>query len=141
MISSLKKLAALAVAMTMTAIPAVAADSIAGTWYTDGKRAVVKIGKCGDTVCGKISRFIEKPKDGVTTDINNPDPELRKRPLLGLAVLSGFTLDGDIWRGEIYNPETGKSYRSVVERTGKDKLKVQGCISLFCRTQRWTLVR
>ena len=141
MIFSPMKLPVMAVAMAIAATPALAAEPIAGTWYTDGKRAVVKIGKCGTTVCGKIDRFIEKPKNGVTTDINNPDPQMRKRPLLGLSVLSGFTMDGSKWRGQIYDPESGKSYRSVVERTGKDRLKVQGCIGPFCQTQHWTMVR
>ncbi|MEZ5708233.1 MAG: DUF2147 domain-containing protein [Blastomonas sp.] len=120
--------------------PAHAAKPITGAWYTDGKRAIVTIAPCGKTLCGKITRFIEKPRDGVTTDINNPDPKQRKRKLLGLPVLSSFTEDGDKWRGQIYDPESGKSYRSVVTLGKGGTLKVQGCIGPFCQTQVWTAV-
>ena len=133
-------MAALA-ALALMPASAHAGEPIKGQWYTEGKRAVVTIQQCGKTICGKITRFIEKPKGGVTTDVNNPDPKLRKRALLGLPVLSEFTADGAKWRGRIYDPEGGKTYRSVVERTGSNTLKVQGCIGPFCQTQTWTAVR
>ena len=54
-------------------------------------------------------------------------------------MLTGFTADSDRWRGKIYDPESGKTYRSEVNREGA-VLKVKGCISFFCRTQTWTRV-
>lgn len=127
-------------AMTFAA-PAHAAGIITGSWYTAGKRALVTITPCGKVVCGKIARLIEPTKSGATTDVNNPDPALKKRKLVGLPILSGFTAEGDKWRGKIYDPNTGKTYRSIV-RQGKDgTLKVEGCIAMFCQEQTWTAAK
>lgn len=125
----------------LAAAPAVAATPIAGRWLTEEGNAVVTIAPCGRAVCGRITRLIKGPPSGPPTDRNNPDPGLRSRPLEGLAVLTGFTDRGDDWRGSIYDPKSGKSYKSVVKREADGTLKVQGCILFFCRTQRWTAAR
>jgi len=127
--------------LTFTAVPAFAAAPITGSWYTDGKRAIVNVAPCGTKLCGKITRFIEKPKDNVTTDVNNPDPQMRKRKLIGLPVLSEFSEDGTQWRGQIYDPEHGKTYRSVVYKAANGNLIVKGCIGPFCKSQTWTAAR
>ena len=57
--------------------------------------------------------------------------------MLGLEVLIGFTDAGDDWRGKIYSPEEGKTYKSIVSRNPDGTLKVKGCISIFCRTLVW----
>lgn len=125
-------------ALALGVSPANAAASIEGRWYTKGERAIVTIERCGKSVCGRISKFIEQPRDGVTTDINNPDPALRNRKLLGLPILSGFVADGNQWRGKVYDPEGGKTYRSVVQPVGANRLKVEGCVLFFCRGETWT---
>lgn len=117
--------------------PAFAADAITGRWYTKDKRALVTIAPCGATLCGKISRLLEPTRSGVTTDVNNPVPALKKRKLVGLPILSDFIADGDKWRGKIYDPNTGKTYRSIVTAAG-GKLNVEGCVAMFCQTQVWT---
>jgi uncharacterized protein (DUF2147 family) len=130
---------AILVASTLAlAAPAYAADAITGRWYTVDKRALVTIAPCGATVCGKITRLLEPTKSGVTTDVNNPDPALKKRKLVGLPILSGFVADGNKWRGKIYDPNTGKTYRSIVTAAGGGKLNVEGCVAMFCQTQIWT---
>lgn len=127
--------AALAV---LAAVPASAAAPVAGTWRTADKDALVRVGDCGDSVCGRVARFLVSPPQGADQrDVNNPDPRLRNRKLLGLPVLNGFRRDGDLWRGEIYDPKTGKSYRSVMRRLDADRLEVKGCIGPFCKTQVW----
>ena len=42
--------------------------------------------------------------------------------------------------GRIYDPKSGKTYRSVLERDGA-ALTVKGCIAIFCKTQTWTRAR
>ncbi|MEL7738187.1 DUF2147 domain-containing protein [Citromicrobium bathyomarinum] len=128
-----------AAGLAALAVPALAADPIGGKWVTEDKDAVVTIGDCGTSVCGKITKFLETPPGGVDQrDINNPKKSLRSRKLMGLPVLTGFRQDGDEWRGEIYDPKSGKTYRSVIQRKGPNKLEVKGCVTVFCQTQVWT---
>ena len=128
-----------AVAIAALAVPALAADPISGRWVTQEKNAIVTIGNCGSSVCGRISKFLETPPDGANQrDVNNPDKSLRSRKLMGLRVLTDLREDGDLWRGDIYDPEAGKTYRSVIRRKGANRLEVKGCIGPFCQTQIWT---
>ncbi len=130
--------AALALLAAPVPVPAHAADPIAGRWITAEKDAVIAIAACARTVCGRIDRFLVPPPDGADQrDINNPDPKQRQRRLLGTAILSGFTQEDDLWRGRIYDPKSGKTYRSVIRRKGPNLLEVKGCIGPFCQTQVW----
>ncbi|MEO9470334.1 DUF2147 domain-containing protein [Parasphingorhabdus sp.] len=125
--------------LTFLAGPALASGSINGQWVTQEGDAIIKIGPCGKTICGRIAKYLVTPPNGVgQRDINNPNKKLRNRKLLGTAVLTGFKLDGDVWRGRIYDPKTGKSYRSEVSLQSASKLKVKGCIAFFCQGQNWT---
>ena len=124
--------------VVLVATPAAAADSITGKWRTEDKDAIVEIAPCGKSLCGRIVKFLVPPPDGPgQKDINNPDKAKRDRPLLGLDILHGFAEDGDLWRGQIYDPRKGKTYRSVVRRGSSDLLEVKGCVGPFCQTQEW----
>ncbi|WP_242125100.1 DUF2147 domain-containing protein [Sphingobium sp. Sx8-8] len=124
-----------------TALPAEAAQPITGRWATVGGKAIVQITTCGKALCGRIERIVKPTPGRPQTDIKNPDPALRSKPLAGLALLSGFEDAGDLWKGTIYDPESGKSYNSKVSRNVDGTLKVQGCIMFFCKTQTWTPMR
>ncbi len=135
-------LTAAILATIASASPALAADPINGRWVTQDKDAVVTVSKCGPSTCGKISRFIVAPPEGVDQrDINNPDRSKRNRKLLGLPVLFNFQKNGDVWRGRIYDPKSGKDYRSVVRRKSANELEVKGCLGPFCQTQIWRKAR
>lgn len=118
---------------------ALAAEPITGRWVTAEKDAVVVIAPCGKALCGTIERFLVAPPQGNDQrDINNPDAAKRKRRLLATTpILSAFTQDSDLWRGQIYDPKSGKTYRSIVRRKGPNLLEVKGCIGPFCQTQVW----
>lgn len=124
---------AAAALLTLAAAPA----PIAGRWVTEDKAALVEIASCGQALCGRIVRVLKVDPSKPTTDVNNPDASLRKRPIVGLPFLTGFVADGDEWAGRIYDPRNGRSYRSVVTRAG-GTLKVKGCFGPFCRTQTWS---
>ena len=127
-----------AIAALAAASPALAADPITGRWMTEERDAVVTISKCGSSYCGRLSKYLVTPEDGVDQrDVNNPNPKLRSRKLLGAALISGLKEDGDLWRGTIYDPRNGKSYRSVVRRKSAGVLEVKGCLGPFCQTQNW----
>jgi len=124
--------------MLLAAAPALAAPPITGRWITEDKAAVVEIGRCGQTLCGRIARILIATPGAPATDVANPDAALRKRAILGMPILTGFSDGGADWRGQIYDPRRGKTYKSIVRRDADGTLKVQGCIAVFCQTQRWT---
>jgi len=89
--------------------------------------------------------WLQEPSDDTGTlkhDINNPDPELRSRPIIGLRMLYGFRPDGPgRWTGgRIYDPNNGKSYRCKLElEDGGSTLEIRGYVltPLFGRSTRW----
>jgi uncharacterized protein (DUF2147 family) len=123
----------------LTATNLDAAASINGRYKTKEKDAVIEFAPCGGFICGRISKYLKTPPNGVDQkDINNPDKKLRSRKLLGTAIIYGLKEDGDKWRGTIYDPRNGKSYRSVVYLQKSGNLSVQGCLGPICQTQIWT---
>ncbi len=118
--------------------PLAAAEPIMGRWVTGEKDAVVAIAKCGKALCGRIEKFLVLPKGGIDQrDVNNSDPAQRKRKLIGTAILTGLTAEGDAWRGQVYDPKSGKTYTSQVRRKPDGTLEVKGCVGPFCQTQVW----
>ena len=135
-------LTVLVASMVASVSAASAADAINGRWITEDRDAVIEIKQCGATTSGRIARFLVTPPDGLDQrDINNPNTRLRQRKLLGLPILTQFKEEETLWRGQIYDPNTGKSYRSVIRRKGPNVLEVKGCIGPFCQTQVWRKAR
>lgn len=115
-----------------------------GLWKTDD--AEIQIFEVDGRLSGKIAALNKQyTSDGIEkTDISNPDPAKRRRPLIGLIFMSGFTPEGPgRWdHGTIYDPKTGNTYASFIEYSGGDTLKLRGFIgiSLIGRTAVWTKV-
>ncbi len=123
------------------AVPALAAEPITGRWVTGEKDAVVGIAKCGQALCGRIERFLVAPAGGNDQrDVNNADPAKRDRKLLGTAILTGLTAEGGVWRGQVYDSKSGRTYTSEVRRKDAATLEVKGCFGPLCQTQVWKKV-
>lgn len=131
----------LILALLAIAAPATAAAPIQGRWYTTERDSIITVAPCGPALCGRITTFLRKPDRPNPVDSNNPDPALRTRPILGMSVLNGFTDKGKDWRGRIYDPRSGRSYKSIVSRAADGSLQVKGCVAFICRTQIWKPVR
>lgn len=130
---------------------ATANDGILGQWTTAEGKSHVVISKCDAGLCGKVV-WLKEPKypadddKGMTgktkIDRENPDPKLRKKPIIGLQILRGFkTNNGNVWEdGTIYDPENGKTYKSKMTLVDSKTLKVRGFIgfSWIGRTSVWT---
>lgn len=128
----------MAAMLAAAATPAQALEPIAGRWVTAEKDAVIAIRKCGKSLCGTIERFLIPPKGGNDQrDINNSDPAKRQRKLIGTSILTGLAADGDAWRGQVYDPKTGRTYTSEVRRKAAGTLEVKGCFGPICQTQVW----
>ena len=111
------------------------APGLSGDWVTADRSAIVRVGRCGATLCGRIVRILAA--GAPRNDIRNSDTALRNRPLLGIAVLSGFAPDGT-GDGRAYDPKSGRSYRARLRLDPGGTLRVTGCVMIVCRTQTWT---
>jgi uncharacterized protein (DUF2147 family) len=120
-----------------------------GEWWAEGGSAQVQIQHCDDGLCGRVV-WLRHPHDtegcGVS-DEQNPDPALRSRPIEGLQVIGGLTLDGDAsaqtWSGGwIYDPTSGRTYSASVRMRDPNRLDLRGYMGfeLIGRTSRWIRV-
>ncbi len=137
--------------MALALLPALAAaqsagkaDAILGTWFNEEKDAKIEVYKQNGKYFGKVI-WLKNPLDAAgnpKTDVENPDPELRKRPRLGLNVLTNLAFKKGVKyeKGKIYDPKSGKTYSCQAELAGNNKLKLRGYIgvSLVGRTSEWT---
>ena len=115
-------------------------DSALGTWLVPKGDAKITVYQCGDKICGKIS-WLKTPND---LDDKNPDPAKRTNKLLGMNILWNFTFNGSEWvGGQIYDPDSGDTYKCKMWLNGNDQLKVKGFIgvSWLGRAEDWTRVK
>jgi uncharacterized protein (DUF2147 family) len=72
-----------------------------------------------------VSWSPEKP----LLDIDNPDPQLRGRPLLGIELTENYRKKGKQWRGRLYDPRSGAWYKSHLTVVGS-VLNIRGYIGM-----------
>jgi len=110
---------------------------VTGRWLTDDRSGVIDIAPCGSALCGRLVSVLDPKAPG--RDINNPDPALRHRALVGISILSGLTRKGQEWSGgQAYDPKAGRSYRAAIRLAPDGRLDVTGCLLVICRTKHWT---
>ncbi len=139
------RIARLLALVSLSSAGAAAASPLDGLWLTDDHKGIVRVGPCSAgnlRLCGWIVRVLDSGPGVPTRDINNPDPALRSRAILGLPVLSGFVPYNGAWiGGSAYDPKSGRSYRASLRLQEGGALGVTGCVLLFCRTVTWTRAR
>jgi len=133
----------LAILLLLAPVPAAAAaPNVTGLWLTDDGKGVVDVEPCGQNMCGKIVRVLDRSPGTPTTDVNNPDPARRSRPIMGLTVLSGFKPGTNEWKdGKAYDPKKGSSYSSSMRLNRDGSLRITGCVLFVCQSVRWTRTR
>src|SRR4051812_34609960 len=112
---------AVAMAFGLTAGPALAAEPLEGDWMASATTRV-HIAPCRGQparLCGTVG-WLANPNDAAgqpQRDVNNPDPALRDRPVLGMVFLRDFqrAADGRWEGGKIYQPKTGKTFDSKMQ--------------------------
>ena len=123
---------------------ALAAEIIEGEWVTQGYSAKVQIARCAEApekLCGKIDWLWEAIDENgkARVDRNNPNSARRSDPVVGLSILRNF-LGGEKSRwsdGTIYDPESGRTYKSSLTLRDATTLEVNGCVLFVCKTQIW----
>lgn len=121
-------------------------DDLIGIWLTPGDNsAKIEIFKTAEKYYGKIVWMKNPTINGKPKlDIKNLDKNKQHIPRLGLLIMKEFKFDGDDeWKGgNIYDPESGKTYSGYTYLKDKNTLKLRGYIgiSLLGRTETWTRV-
>lgn len=118
-----------------------------GRWYAEGGAAQVEITECDAGLCGRVA-FLRSPFDEngcEMRDVNNPDPERRTEPVLGLEILHAAERSAGSrpeWSGTIYDPGSGSTYSCTIRSDGDDRLRLRGYIGvpLIGRTTTWVRV-
>jgi uncharacterized protein (DUF2147 family) len=121
----------------LTAAPTHASNlDVAGLWLTADRDGQVEIRDCGDkTPCGQLVWY-DPAKIVVPLDSRNQNPSLRRRSLMRVPIFWGFAKYGGAWTGgNIYNPETGQTFRSKLRLGANGDLIVTGCRGPFCITR------
>ena len=120
---------------------------VTGVWLSPKANMRVRIAPCGSGLCGNIV-WMKDPNNPQTgeplTDRNNPDPEKRNRPILGMQVITDLTpgRTAGEWTAQVYSPNEGKTSNVNFFVDGPNSIKIEGCIiiGLLCRAQTWTRV-
>ena len=124
--------------LSLAASAQAANAGVLGKW-TSPNGSTIEVYPCGENVCAKL---VAISKDAPSRlDARNPNAALRMRSLCGLEIGTHFhlTTPGMAEGGQLYDPESGKTYSGSMTRDG-DKLKLRGYvgIALFGRTETWT---
>jgi uncharacterized protein (DUF2147 family) len=124
-----------AVGLILLSAPALAQSTDpSGTWLTQSGDTRVRIAKCGAALCGTIvSSTYQK-------DVNNSDPKLRERNMVGVQMIWDIRPSSDGFSGQLYNPQDGKTYTGKLKVMSPTALQLSGCVlgGLICRSQTWT---
>ena len=110
-------------------------DSVFGQWA--GDTSILDIGEANGTLYARVVGILNPnygadEKDGPAgtprVDAHNPDESLRDRPILGINLLSGYQFSDGKWQGQLYDPESGKTYQSQISVDGDGNLILRGYI-------------
>ena len=136
--------AACATLLAVAAAPAARGEDATGIWRLDNGKVTVRVAPCGGSLCGTVVA-LKKPVDDKgrpRLDKENPNKSLRRRPVIGLTILSNMRPAGDNrWNGTIYNPDDGYTYRSKMKLQNADTMKVDGCVAVFCKSMKFVRVQ
>ena len=112
------------------------ATKIEGTWFNEEKTSTIEVTKGSDgKYQGQINWLEEPNEDGAPKlDKENEDPQLAKRPVMGLVIVEGFVYDKkkERWiEGSIYDPKNGKTYDCYAwfEDGDFDNLYIKGYVA------------
>ena len=118
-------------------------DDVLGIWLNSSGKGKIQVYKENGKYYGKIV-WLREPlneKGQPKMDSNNPNANLKSKPLVGAIILRDFEfVDGEWTNGRIYDPENGKDYKCYMRFKDANTLNVRGYIgiSMIGRTEVWT---
>jgi uncharacterized protein (DUF2147 family) len=122
-------------AALLSATPALAAAPIEGSWRNPSGSVTVRIGPCGETLCGRVVAASPRARAEAA--------DAGTERLVGTELMSGLEAVGPgAWRADIFVPDKNIRAEGELHLTGPRTMDVQGCAmgGLICKTQQWTRV-
>lgn len=118
-------------------------EGIEGVWITEDGDGLIEFQFQDKQLSGVIAGSASDPhgEKPARYDDLNPDPGLRDRRLLGLAIFANLQTSGkNKWKGQVYDPNTGKTYKCTVTLVDANTVKLRGYVgfSLLGQTRVWT---
>lgn len=112
------------------------ADDPSGTWVMTNGKVTVRVSQCSSSLCARIVG-LKEPRDRAgkpKVDKLNPNPALRRQPLVGLSLAKLQPAGVNNWSGTIYNPDDGRTYSASLMVKGA-VMQVKGCVAgILCKT-------
>ena len=138
------RLGILTIGLLLAAAIGVAEDkgTVFGRWASNN--SILEIGETGGVLHATIISILdplykegeEGPVGTTRVDRHNPTESLRTRPILGMDLLDGYQYRDGKWQGQLYDPESGKTYKSQITLSSDGNLQIRGYIGapMFGRT-------
>ncbi len=105
------------------------ADKAVGTWLRSSTGWHVEFSMCGDKLCGEVVA-------GEGVDKKTGESVIGIKMLYDLEKISD-----DKWKGKMYNPGDGGTYKGIVQVLSDDQVKMSGCMmGIMCRSEKWSRV-
>ena len=114
-----------------------------GLWLSkDGGK--LRISACQQSLCGFVAGT-NPQNDPATgrplTDKNNPDPDKRNRPLVGVQALAVQPAGPGRWSGWLYNDDDGRTYSGTLIELGPARIRIEGCaLAILCGGEELTRI-
>ena len=129
-------LAKAGVILLALSVPAGAQGALVGHWKNPKGSVTVRLGACGNAICGVVVDATEKAKASARKG-GTPN-------LIGTRILTGLRPTGQgSFKGQAFDPKHNIRAPATVRVVGPDAIEVRGCAiagMFICKEQRWTRV-
>jgi uncharacterized protein (DUF2147 family) len=130
------------------ALSAQSPEAIAGVWMGEEKDGKFELFEQNGKYFGKITWLKEPNFEGAPkVDRNNPDPNKRNQPIIGLVFMRNFEFNGkNGWTGgKIYDSRTGNTYNCELTLLDPQTIKLRGFVGYswmgMGKSVKWTRVQ
>jgi uncharacterized protein (DUF2147 family) len=108
-------------------------EKMEGVWESENKKQRIRVtyNEATKKYNGKVIWMYEDDQEQGRTliDAKNPNPKLRNRRVTGINLMYSFIDEGHgKFRGYVYDPISGKSYKCLLTMIGENKANIRGYI-------------